>query len=185
MKKVELNIIALGSSESQKGNYALILEEKKGSRRLPIMIGTFEAQSIAVALENMLPVRPLTHDLFKSTLDALNFKLKEIIISSFEEGVFHALIIGIKEDGEILEMDSRSSDAIALAVRFGCPIYTLEIIMKEAGVVLENPSKKTSNKKVNLSNYTIEKLNGLLEQALEKEDYESASKIRDVIKKKK
>lgn len=185
MKKVELNIIALANSESSQGNFALILEEQQGFRRLPIIIGPFEAQAIAVFLERMQPSRPLTHDLFKNTLEAAGVQLTEIVISSLENGIFHATIIGKKADGSLLEVDARSSDAIAIGVRFGCPIFTTETIMQEAGIVLDSPSKAFSNKRGNLSDYSIEELEQLLQRVLEKEDYESASKIRDAIKKKK
>jgi bifunctional DNase/RNase len=185
MKKVELNIIALANSESSKGNYALILEEQKGFRRLPIIIGGFEAQAIAVSLEKMQPNRPLTHDLFKKTLDLSGITISEVIISNLEGGIFHATLIGKKADGSSLEVDARSSDAIALAVRFGCPIFTTEAIMEEAGVVLDSPSKAFTNKRGKLSDYSQEELEQLLVQVLAKEDFESASKIRDALKNKK
>lgn len=185
MKKIELNIIALANSESSKGNYALILEEQDGFRRLPIIIGSFEAQAIAVALEKMQPNRPLTHDLFKNTLEASNISISEVIISRLEDGVFHATLVGAKSDGSTLEVDARSSDAIALAVRFGCPIFTTEAILGEAGTVLDSPSKSFTNKRGSLSDYSLEELEQLLTQVLAKEDYESASKIRDAIDKKK
>lgn len=184
MSKVELNIIALASSETQQGNYALILEELHGFRRLPIIIGPFEAQAIAVSLEKMQPKRPLTHDLFKNTLDAAGIVLTEVIISDLVEGTFHATLIGKKADGSPLMIDARSSDAIAMAVRFGCPIFTTETIMGSAGVVLDNPSKAFTNKRGQLSDYSLEELERLLAQVLAKEDYESASKIRDAIARK-
>ncbi len=184
MNKVELNIIALANSESSKGNFALILEEQKGFRRLPIIIGSFEAQAIAVSLEKMQPNRPLTHDLFKSTLDVTGSKITEIIISEIVGGVFHATVIGKQADGVEFKVDARSSDAIAMAVRFGCPIFTTEEIMKEAGVVLESPSKAFTNKRGSLSDYSLQELQQILKQVLAKEDYESASKIRDAIDKK-
>ncbi|MEL6945252.1 MAG: bifunctional nuclease family protein, partial [Bacteroidota bacterium] len=126
MKEIELNIIALANAESSPGNYALILEEHKGFRRLPIIIGAFEAQAIAVSLERMQPNRPLTHDLFKNTLDEAGISIHKVLISALKEGVFHALIIGVKANGTLLEVDARTSDAIALAVRYGCPIFTTE-----------------------------------------------------------
>jgi len=184
MKKIELNIIALANSESQKGNFALILEEQDGFRRLPIVIGPFEAQAIAISLERMKPRRPMTHDLFKSTLDATGTKITEVVITEVIEGVFHAAIIGEKPDGTPLNLDARSSDAIAMAVRVGCPIFTTEDVMREAGVVLESPSKAFTNKRGSLPEYTMEELEQLLEQVLAKEDYESAAKIRDAIEKK-
>ncbi|GJM33788.1 MAG: hypothetical protein DHS20C18_27890 [Saprospiraceae bacterium] len=185
MKKIELNIIALANSESHKGNYALILEEQQGFRRLPIIIGPFEAQAIAVALERMHPNRPLTHDLFKNTLEAADIKLSEVVISEMVGGVFHAILIGEKQDGTTLKVDARSSDAIAIAIRFSCPIFTTEEIMQSAGVVLDSPSKAFTNKRGNLADYSLEELEQLLKQVLAKEDYESAMKIRDAIEKKK
>lgn len=184
MNKVELNIIALANSETSKGNYSLVLEEQSGIRRLAITIGPFEAQAIAIYLEKMQPNRPLTHDLFKSTLEASGSKISEVFILGLDEGVFHATLIGNKEDGSIFEVDSRSSDAIAMAVRFGCPIYTTEQIMIDAGIVLGNSSKAFTTKRGSLSDYSIEELQQLLEQVLAKEDYESASKIRDAISRK-
>lgn len=185
MKKLELNIIALANSESSKGNYSLILEESKGFRRLPIVIGAFEAQAIAISLERMQPNRPLTHDLFKNTLELSGVVLTEIIISELKGGVFYAKLMGKKADGTPLEVDARSSDAIAMAVRFGCPIYTTENIMQQAGVVLESPSKAFTNKRGKLEDYSLDELEQLLRQVIAKEDYESASKIRNAILKKK
>jgi len=185
MKKLELNIIALANSESSKGNYSLILEESKGFRRLPIVIGAFEAQAIAISLERMQPNRPLTHDLFKNTLERSGVVLTEIIISELKGGVFYAKLMGKKADGSPLEVDARSSDAIAMAVRFGCPIYTTEKIMQQAGVVLESPSKAFTNKRGKLEDYSLDELEQLLRQVIAKEDYESASKIRNAILKKK
>ncbi|MEM6963135.1 MAG: bifunctional nuclease family protein [Bacteroidota bacterium] len=185
MKKVELNIVALANSESSKGNFALILEEQNGHRRLPIIIGGFEAQAIAVFLENMKPHRPLTHDLFKNTLEEVGATISEVIISAIVEGVFHATLLGKKADGTSFKVDARSSDAIAMAVRFRCPIFTYESVMAQAGVVLDSPSKAFSNKRGSLTDYSVEELEQLLEQVLAKEDYESASKIRDALEKKK
>jgi len=184
MKKIELDIIALTNSESSKGNFALILEEQNGFRRLPIIIGAFEAQAIAVTLERMQPKRPLTHDLFKNTLDLAGVSIKAVIVSELEDGIFYAKIQGTKADGSPLDIDARSSDAIALAVRYNCPIFTTEKIMREAGIVLDSPSKAFTNKRGKLSEYTLEELELMLDQVLAKEDYESASKIRDAIEEK-
>lgn len=184
MKKIELNIIALSNSESKPGNFALILEEQQGFRRLPIIIGPFEAQAIAISLERMQTNRPLTHDLFKNTLDQVGVLITEVYISKLEEGIFHATLIGKNPDHSPLEVDARASDAIALAVRYGCPIYTTDEIMDSAGIVLDNPSKAFTNKRGSLSEYSMEELERLLEKVLAKEDYESASKIRDAIDKK-
>ncbi len=185
MKKIEVNIIALAKSESHPGNFALILEEQRGFRRLPVIIGPFEAQAIAVTLERMRPNRPMTHDLFKNTLDQSGIQINEVVISTLVEGAFHALLIGKKPDGTALEVDARSSDAIAMAVRIGCPIFVNEQVMEEASIVLDSPSKAFSNKRGKLSDYSMEELERLLKRVLEKEDYESATKIREAIEKKK
>ncbi len=184
MQKVEMNIIALANSESSKGNFALILEEARGPRRLPIIIGIFEAQAIAISLEKMQPARPLTHDLFKTALESCGAALSEILISDMQDKVFHAKMICKKSDGSLLELDARSSDAVAMAVRFGCPIYATEEVLSKAAVVQVPASKSFTNKRGQLSDYTLEELHALLQQVLEKEDYESASKIRDAIDKK-
>lgn len=184
MKKLELNIIALANSESSEGNYTLILEEAKGFRRLPIIIGPFEAQAIAISLERMQTNRPLTHDLFKNTLEQTGATITEVIISGMKGGVFYATLIGKKADGSPLEVDSRTSDAIAMAVRFGCPIYTTDAIMQKEGIILESPSKAFSNKRGKLEDYSIKELQQLLKQVIAKEDYESATKIRNAIKRK-
>lgn len=185
MNKIELNIIALAKSESNKDNFVVVLEEEKGHRRLPIVIGPFEAQAIAIALERMQTNRPLTHDLFKSTLDQVGVNIHEVHISKLEEDVFHATLIGQKNDGTELKVDARSSDAIALAVRFGCPIFTNEGILNSAGILPDDQSQSFVHKRGDFSDYSIEELEGLLKQVLAKEDYESASKIRDAIQKKK
>lgn len=185
MKKIELNIIALANSESSPGNYALILEEEDGFRRLPIIIGPFEAQAIAISLERMQPKRPMTHDLFKNTLELAGITISAVVISDLIDGTFHATIQGTLPDQKALEVDARSSDAIAMAVRYGCPIYTTEAILEQAGFVLDSPSKAFSSKRGSLSDYSLEELERLLNQVLAKEDYESASKIRDAIEKKK
>ncbi len=184
MKRIELNIIALANSESSKGNFVLILEEQKGFRRLPIIIGAFEAQAIAVSLEKMQPSRPLTHDLFKNTLEASGIIITEVVISELIGGIFYATLIGEKPDGSPLKVDARSSDAIAMAVRFGCPLFTTETIMDKAGIILDSPSKSFTNKRGNLTEYSMQELEQLLMQVLAKEDYESASKIRDAMQKK-
>ncbi|MEL6968772.1 MAG: bifunctional nuclease family protein [Bacteroidota bacterium] len=184
MKKLELNIIALANSESSKGNYTLILEESKGFRRLPITIGPFEAQAIAISLERMQPNRPLTHDLFKNTLEQSGVIINEVIISDLKAGIFYATMMGKKTDGSELKVDARSSDAIAMAVRYGCPIYTTEQIMQQQGIILESPSKAFTNKRGKLEDYSIAELEQLLKQVIAKEDYESASKIRNAIENK-
>ncbi len=190
MKKIELDIVALSHSVTQSHNYAVVLGEQNGSRRLPIVIGGFEAQAIAVAMERMTPNRPLTHDLFKNALETFQVDLKEVIINNLLDGIFYARLICLK-NGELVEIDSRTSDALAMAVRFNCPIYTYEFILDAAGVVLEDteedpaaPVKKARtkrNKSAALNTYSTDELNKLLEDVLDKEDYEQAAKIRDEI----
>jgi hypothetical protein len=181
MEKIELNIIALANSESSKGNFSLILQEQEGLRRLPILIGAFEAQAIAIHLENKKPKRPLTHDLFKNTLDASEVSLSEVIITSLKGGTFHATLIGEIQNGSPLKVDARASDAIAMAVRFGCSIFTTEEVMQQAGVDLDHNNKAFANKREGLSGYSLKELKQLLKEVLAKEDYESASKIKDAI----
>ena len=182
MNRIELNIVALAKSESSQGNYVLILEDEKGDKRLPIIIGSFEAQSIAVALQKVQPNRPLTHDLFKNTLDESGVSLTEVLIARMIDGVFHATLIGTKADGSALYVDARSSDAIALAIRFACPIFTTREVMDEAGFAQEDLNRESIKESRDLSEYSIKELEQLLEKVLEKEDYESASKIRDAIR---
>jgi len=194
MKKVELEIVALSHSVSHSQNYAIILGEKDGIRRLPIVIGGFEAQAIAVALERMVPNRPLTHDLFKNALDTFGVKLIEIIINDLVDGIFYAQLI-CEKDGNMVEIDSRTSDALALAVRFSCPVYTFESILETAGVVLEEAEEESSSEKEeqvlpisrqeSLSSLSVDALEKLLEDVLNEEDYERAAKIRDEINRRK
>jgi bifunctional DNase/RNase len=197
MRKIGLDIVTLSHSVTQSNNYAVILGEQNGDRRLPIVIGSFEAQAIAVALEQMVPSRPLTHDLFKNTLETFNIDLKEIIINNLLDGIFYAKLICIK-DGEVLEIDSRTSDALALAVRFECPIYTYEFILESAGILIDEaegeevekePVRKTSKPakkdKDSLASYSEDALNKLLEEVLANEDYERAAQIRDEINRRK
>ncbi len=179
--KIELNIIALSNSESQTGNFSLILEEHNGFRRLPIIIGPFEAQAIAVSLEKMQLKRPMTHDLFKLTLEQLGATLDEIIISDLIDNVFYSTFVYSLVDGDILRLDGRTSDAVAMAIRFDCPIYTTERIMSEAAFVLDTGSKAFTRKRGRLMEYSLEELEQLLAQVLAKEDYESAVKIRNAI----
>ena len=184
MQKIELNIIALANSESSEGNFALILEEHDGLRRLPIIIGPFEAQAIAVALEKMQPNRPLTHDLFRNALKQLEVHIKEVVIHTLRDGVFHASIHGTTSNDTSISLDARPSDAIALAVRVHCSIYTTPEIMDRASVTLGSTSKSFTSKRGNLDEYTLAELKDILQQVLAKEDYETASKIRDAIKRK-
>ncbi|MFT4758824.1 MAG: bifunctional DNase/RNase [Paraglaciecola sp.] len=195
MKKIELDIVALSHSVTQSHNYAVVLGEQHGTRRLPIVIGGFEAQAIAVAMERMTPNRPLTHDLFKNAFETFQIDLQEVIINNLLDGIFYARLI-CNHNGEEIEIDSRTSDALAMAVRFNCPIYTYEFILDAAGVVLEDPedpaagtrpsakSKRTpaaaaAPANAPLKSYSIDALNKMLADVLANEDYERAAKIRD------
>src|SRR5215213_3130760 len=192
MKKIELEIVALSHSITQTHSYAVVLGEVNGLRRLPIVIGGFEAQAIAVALEKMQPSRPLTHDLMKNFMTAFNIELHEIIISDLQEGIFYSKLV-CSSDNDTIEIDSRTSDALALAVRFGCPVYTYEHILESAGILMEDPGtgkkKKTTvtsedeppGSKNDLKSMTLEDLNTLLNDVLEQEDYIRAIAIRDEI----
>jgi bifunctional DNase/RNase len=199
-KKIKLEILGLSSSQSQTGSFALVLGETEGNRRLPIIIGMFEAQAIAIEIEKIIPNRPMTHDLFKSFASSFHFHVEEIVISDLKEGVFFAKVVctdGLKKS----EIDARPSDAIAIGLRFDAPIYTYETILAEAGIVLTDEEeeeekaetkpeskpkvkKDTAKKTVDdYKNYAIEKLNDLLKDAIDKEDYERAAKIRDELSK--
>lgn len=190
MKKIELEIVTLSHSISQSHNYAVVLGEMEGTRKLPIVIGSFEAQAIAVAMEKMNPNRPLTHDLFKNALDTFDIEIKEVVINNLLDGIFYARLVCAR-NGETVEIDSRTSDAIAMAVRANCPIYTFDFILESAGVILEdseekqvtasNPRKERSGTSFN--QYSLEALNKMLEEVLAEEDYEKAAKIRDEINK--
>jgi bifunctional DNase/RNase len=196
MKKIELEIVALSHSITQTHSYAVVLGEVNGLRRLPIVIGGFEAQAIAVALERMQPSRPLTHDLFANFMSTFNIDLSEVVIYKLEEGIFFAKLI-CQNDNETIEIDSRTSDALALAVRANCKIYTYENILETAGLYLDQTeegqaqtpetkpvSATVSNVPVpdkDLKNLNLEDLNKLLQQVLEQEDYVRAINIRDEI----
>ena len=193
MKKIELEIVALSHSITQSQSYAVVLGEVNGLRRLPIVIGSFEAQAIAVALERMHSSRPLTHDLMKSFMMAFNVELHEVVIYDLQEGVFYSKLICSNEKVTI-EIDSRTSDALALAVRFGCPIHIYENILDGSGIVMEDPGasssankKKTVSKSTstgnleNLKTMSLDDLQQLLNEVLEQEDYVKAIAIRDEI----
>ena len=196
MKKIELEIVALSHSITQTHSYAVVLGEVNGLRRLPIVIGGFEAQAIAVALEKMQPSRPLTHDLMKNFLNAFAIDLHEIIICDLQEGIFYSKLVCSSEN-DTIEIDSRTSDALALAVRFGCPIYTYENILESAGILMEDTEKTGKKKKgkqesavvesegstgnEDLKTMSLEELNHLLNEVLEGEDYIRAIAIRDEI----
>jgi hypothetical protein len=189
MKKIELEIVALSHSITQTHSYAVVLGEVNGLRRLPIVIGGFEAQAIAVALEHMQPSRPLTHDLMKNFMTAFSIELHEVIICDLQEGIFFSKLL-CSNDNDTVEIDSRTSDALALAVRFGCPIYTYENILENAGMLMEDSGKKKKNviphheegkSNQDLKGLSLEELNTLLNDVLDQEDYIRAIAIRDEI----
>lgn len=189
MKKIELEIVALSHSITQTHSYAVVLGEVNGLRRLPIVIGGFEAQAIAVALERMSPSRPLTHDLMKNFMLAFNVNLHEVIINDLQEGIFYSKLVCSSEN-DTVEIDSRTSDALALAVRFGCPIFTFDNILDSAGILMENDEKKKkantpitseTGSREDLKALSLQELNTLLTEVLEQEDYIKAIAIRDEI----
>jgi bifunctional DNase/RNase len=191
MKKIELEIVALSHSITQTHSYAVVLGEVNGLRRLPIVIGGFEAQAIAVALEKMQPSRPLTHDLMKNFMNAFSIELHEVVITDLQEGIFYSKLV-CTSDNDTIEIDSRTSDALALAVRFGCPVYTYEHILDSAGILMEDtasarkrkegsPVEQSKSDKDDLKSLTVEDLHKLLSEVLEQEDYIKAIAIRDEI----
>ena len=195
MDKIELKVVGLSYSQTQTGAYALILKEKSGNRRLPIIIGGAEAQAIAIPLEKMTPSRPLTHDLFKSFLDSFDIILHEVVIYNLVEGIFFAKII-CSQNSKSLEIDARSSDAVAIALRCEKPIYTHDFILSSAGIIIDEDDeedKDVEGESFSLQTTevspgeedTITDLKKQLEIAIESEDYEKASKLRDEIKKRK
>lgn len=203
MKKIELEIVALSSSSGSTHYYAVVLGEINGLRRLPIVIGTFEAQAIVVALEKMTPTRPLTHDLFFNFLLAFGIELREVLIHKLEEGIFYARLY-CQQGTKTLEIDSRTSDALALAIRIGCPIYTYESILKTAGLMMDpsampgqstvSPETTTTTSSFvtpdpapvdDLRRKTLEELTQLLNEVLEREEYMKAVTIRDEIQRRK
>jgi bifunctional DNase/RNase len=195
MEKIPLHIVALSHSVTHSHNYAVVLGEETGNRRLPIVIGGFEAQAIAVAMEEMIPTRPLTHDLFKNTMDTFDIDIQEVVINNLLDGVFHARLI-CERNGQVFEIDSRTSDAIAMAVRCGCPIYTFDFILEAAGVVIEDTEEgeessakgrraRPRKRRKSFDEIPEEELRELLEQMIKKEDYEKAAKIRDELRRRK
>lgn len=192
MEKVRLEIVGLSFSQSQSGAYALILGEVKGNRRLPIIIGGLEAQAIAVEIEKIKPIRPLTHDLFKNFADIYLIQIREVIIDQFKQGVFHAKLICVQNNVESI-IDSRTSDAVALAIRFKCPIYTYEFIMAEAGMLIDENAANSDvmtrpsdePEETAFEQYSLSELEEMLQKAVDHEDYEKASMIRDEIRKRK
>ncbi len=189
-KKVKLNILGLSYSQTQSGAYALVLAEEDGERRIPIIIGGVEAQSIAIKLEGLEPPRPLTHDLFLNYSRAFGIEVNEVVIYKLEEGIFYSELVCTK-DGKQHRIDSRTSDAVALSLRFNCPIYTYESIMKTAGIVLDMGKSRGLDLDVDeqapkrsesqYSRKSLDELNKLLNEAINNEDYEKASEIRDEI----
>ncbi len=189
MKKIELEIVALSHSITQTHSYAVVLGEINGTRRVPIVIVGFEAQAIAVALEKMNTTRPLTHDLMKNFMIAFDVELNEIIINDVQEGVFFSTLI-CSSSNDTVSIDSRTSDALALAVRFGCPIFTYENVLIKAGVLIGGDSGKIASSSVttetggkeDLKSMSMNDLNELLTEVLENEDYIKAISIRDELK---
>ncbi|SFP77046.1 hypothetical protein SAMN04515668_0284 [Hymenobacter arizonensis] len=208
LKKIQLEILGLSSSQSQSGSFALILGEKGGNRRLPIIIGMFEAQSIAIQIEKISPNRPLTHDLFKSFAEHVHVVILEVVISDLKEGVFYSRIV-CSDGATTFDIDARPSDAIAIGLRFGVPIFTVESVLSEAGIILsdldeaegdadddedEEDDEDTDTDSPRASRaqpeprdpsgqVSLDELTKMLAQALEKEDYEKAAKIRDELNK--
>ncbi|HLP56607.1 MAG TPA: bifunctional nuclease family protein [Fluviicola sp.] len=188
MDKIKLEIVGLSYSQTQSGAYALVLSEAGGKRRLPIIIGGFEAQAIAIELEKMVPTRPLTHDLFKTFATSFGIKVKEVIIYNLQEGIFFAKLV-CERDGQLSDIDARTSDAIALAVRFECPIYTFESILSSAGILSDEFMDEDDDPEEDISEenefqrMTKDELEQAINEAIENEDYERASMLRDEINK--
>ncbi|MDD2550176.1 MAG: bifunctional nuclease family protein [Bacteroidales bacterium] len=194
MNKVKLNVLGISYSQTQSGAYALVLSEEGGKRRIPIIIGGFEAQAIAIQLEGLTPPRPLTHDLFLNFAKSFGIEILDVHIYKLEEGVFFSKLCCDNEGKEVF-IDARTSDSIALALRFGCPIYISNDIMKRAGIVLDideaesdeptkdDDSSMRDSESEALKQLSTEELNMLLEDAVSREDYERASRIRDEISK--
>lgn len=193
MEKVKLEIVGLSYSQTQSGAYALVLSEVGGKRRLPIIIGGFEAQAIAIELEKMTPTRPLTHDLFKNFAEEFNITVKEVVIYNLVEGIFYSKLL-CELNGELKEIDARTSDAIAIGVRFDCPVYTYETILSSAGILLDESDDFSEPSDLSIEDEAVEQaptmaslsmaeLDAMLDEAIENEDYELASKIRDEINK--
>ncbi|QHV95747.1 bifunctional nuclease family protein [Spirosoma endbachense] len=196
MDKIKLEILGLSPSQSQSGSFALVLGEEYGNRRLPIIIGMFEAQAIAIEIEKIVPNRPMTHDLFKQFAEQFKFTVREIVISDLREGIFFAKIVcfdGVRES----VIDARPSDAIAIGIRFDVPIYTNESILSEAGITASSNDEEEEQEELvrssnrpsarsfgdQLKNASSEELQKMLEEALGNEEYERAAKIRDEMSK--
>jgi bifunctional DNase/RNase len=194
MKRIKLKVMGISYSQTQSGAYALILIEENGDRRIPIIIGGFEAQAIVIKLENLEPPRPLTHDLFKRFADEFNISIIEVMIYKLEEGVFFSRLVCNNGEKEY-SIDSRTSDAVALALRFGCPIYISEDILEKAGITI-NPSDTDTPASGEMDNllepesskydsYSDEELYKMIDEAVKTEDYERAAAVRDEIDKRK
>ena len=191
MKRVKLKVLGISYSQTQSGAYALILIEENGEKRIPIIIGGFEAQAIVIKLENLEPPRPLTHDLFKSFADKFNITLIEVMIYKLEEGVFYSRLLCNNGEKE-LSIDSRTSDAVALALRFGCPIYINEDILDKAGITITSTGTPSSSEPEDdrlyetgdskYTNYSDEELYKMIDEAVRTEDYERAAELRDKIR---
>jgi uncharacterized protein len=194
MKRVKLKVLGISYSQTQSGAYALVLIEEKGERRIPIIIGGFEAQAIVLKLENLNPPRPVTHDLFKSFADEFNITVSEVFINKLEEGVFYSTLVcsnGVKE----YSIDSRTSDAVALALRFNCPIYITEDILEKSGIIIKSsettvPSGSDEDalfgtEAGKYDSYSDEELYRMIDEAIKTEDYERAASIRDEMGKRK
>ena len=193
MEKIKLEIVGLSYSQTQSGAYALVLSEVGGNRRLPIIIGGFEAQAIAIELEKMVPTRPLTHDLFKNFADTFDIQVTEVVIYKLAEGIFYSKLV-CSQHGQSFEIDARTSDAIAIGVRFDCPVYTFESILSSAGILLDQTLdedddilaqalEEDDTPEDALKSASMDELEKQLNQALDNEDYELASKIRDEMNK--
>lgn len=198
MRKIELEIAGLSQTFSQSQNYAVLLSETNGIRKLPIVIGAFEAQAIAVAIEKVTINRPLSHDLIKNIFLSFHIQLKEVIIDNLQDGIFYAKLI-CESNGNEMEIDSRTSDALALAVRFNCPIFTYEFILENAGTILNETTKAEEESDVedliaseltiqsnfDFSKMSLKELNDKLTEFLDHEDYESAARVRDEMERRK
>ncbi len=202
MQKIELEISGLSHTITQSQSYAVLLSEVNGLRKLPIVIGAFEAQAIAVAIEKVVINRPLSHDLMKNIFTVFQINLKEVLIDNLQDGIFYSKLV-CEKDGQEVEIDSRTSDALALAVRFNCPIYTYEFILESAGAIINEPENKEGaeeedeenesvetlstsiSPQADLSKITIKELNEKLGELLDKEDYEAAARIRDELDRRK
>ncbi|MGV8879272.1 MAG: bifunctional nuclease domain-containing protein [Sphingobacteriaceae bacterium] len=198
MKKIKLDIVGLSYSQTQSGAYALVLGEVNGRRRLPIIIGSFEAQAIAIEIEKMTPSRPLTHDLFKTFAQAYHINIQEVTIYNLIDGIFYSKLI-CSDGKKVMEIDARTSDAIAMAVRFDCPVYTFEFILSTAGIVIEGndfvylenlndsleEKSPTNTSGTNYHSMNVDELKTKLQEAIAEEAYEKAAKLRDELSRRK